>query len=142
MFGNSVDAGEEFEVFGDRQVVVERKLLRHVADLLPYLRGTKAAALAGQLHAAAGGREQAAEHLDGGGLARAIRAQQAVDLAVPHLGGDVLHSRKRAEMFGEIGSADGNLAAESAAVAAAGKRLGVNQFSEASAGPRQRCSRA
>ena len=51
VFGNAVDAGEEFEVFRDRQVVVERKLLRHVADLLPHLGGTQAAALARQLHA-------------------------------------------------------------------------------------------
>ena len=44
--GHAVDAGEEFEVLVDREVVVERELLRHVADLLAHLRGTKAAAFA------------------------------------------------------------------------------------------------
>ncbi len=80
------------------------------------------------------GRKQAAEHLDGGRLARAVRAQQPVDLAVPHLHGDVLHRRERSELFGEIRSADGNLAAQAAVIAASGKRLVMNSLSQVAQG--------
>src|SRR5262249_27646739 len=57
--GNPVDAGEELEVLANRQVVVEGKLLRHVAEALSDVLGVKIAALAGQPHLAATGVEKA-----------------------------------------------------------------------------------
>ena len=42
--GDTVDAAEEIQVLGDGEVVVERKLLRHIADLLADFGGAKLAA--------------------------------------------------------------------------------------------------
>src|SRR6185436_20942474 len=82
---NSVDAGEELEVLPHGQVVVEGEPLGHVADALADVLRAEVAALARQPDLAAAGIEQAAQHLDGGRLAGAVRAEQAVDLAVPDL---------------------------------------------------------
>ncbi len=48
---------------------------------------------------AAVGLEQAAEHPQKSRLAAAIRAEETVNLAVPHLHRDVIHDRAVAEFF-------------------------------------------
>ena len=63
-------------------------------------------------HLAGGRFEQAAEHLDGGGFARAVRAEQSVDFAVSHLEVDVLDGGEIAEALGEMLRADGDLPAQ------------------------------
>ena len=70
---------------------------------------------------AAGWVEQAAEHADGGRLARAVGAQQAVDLAVANLQADVFYGGEIAELLGEVGRADGDLPAQIAVVVPRGK---------------------
>ncbi len=47
------------------------------------------------------GREQAAEHADGGRLARAVGAEVAEDLARRHLERDVVHRGEGAEAAGQ-----------------------------------------
>ncbi len=64
-----------------------------------------------QVHArdarvAFGGLEQAAQHTEGGGFARAVRAQQAVDFAGVHFEVDVIRGDEGAEAFGEAAAGD------------------------------------
>src|SRR5258708_31980543 len=58
--GHAVDAAEEIQIFRDRKIVVERKLLRHVADLLPDFGRAKCAPPARKLHFSRGGFQQTA----------------------------------------------------------------------------------
>ncbi len=111
LFRNAVDSGEKVQVFLDGHVVIERKLLRHVADLFPDFGRAESTGLPGQLHASAGLRQQSAEHLDGGGFAGSVRAQQTVDFAVFHMGGHVFYGGERAELLHQIFRADRDLAA-------------------------------
>src|SRR3546814_19390628 len=62
--------GKEFEVLAHGQVAEQRELLGHVADAAAQLFGLFGDAQAEHLDLALGGREQAAEHADGGRLAR------------------------------------------------------------------------
>src|SRR5262249_52017105 len=103
-----VDAGEEIEVLLDREVVVERELLGHVAELLPDVLRTQLTDLARQSHLARARRQQAAEHLDRGGLARPVGAEQSVDLAVAHLEIDALDRDEVAECLAQAARADGH----------------------------------
>src|SRR3546814_6712714 len=80
----SLHGGEEFEVLAHGQVAEQRELLRHVADAAAQLLGLCGDAQAQHLDLAFGGREQAAEHADGGRLARAVRAEEAVDAGLGH----------------------------------------------------------
>ena len=63
------------------QVVPEREPLRHVAELGAHLLGIARHLVAEHAHAAGRGLEQPAEHPDRRRLARAVRAQEAVDAA-------------------------------------------------------------
>src|SRR5207249_9231705 len=58
---HAVDAGEEVEVLVDGEVVVERELLRHVADLLPHALRAERSDLAREPHLALARLHQAAE---------------------------------------------------------------------------------
>jgi hypothetical protein len=102
----AVGAGEEGEVFDDLQVGVEREALGHVAD-----GGLDAGGLAGDREAGdagvAGARgQQAAEHADGGGLARAVGAEVAEDLAAGDVKRDGVDGGEVAEAAGEVGDLD------------------------------------
>ena len=56
---------------------------------------------------AAGGRfQQAGDHADGGGLARAVRAEESVNLAGRHLERDAVHGGKAAVLLDEIVNGD------------------------------------
>src|SRR5437879_1973943 len=82
---HSVDAAEETDVLLDGEVVVERELLRHVADVAAngfrFPRHVKAA----YRSPAAGGGQQSAQDANGGGLPRPVRAQESEDLAFADL---------------------------------------------------------
>src|SRR6266545_5240921 len=65
-------AGEKFEIFTDRQLAIERKLLRDVTDSLTR-RGARAPEIhAGDAKCTAGRRQQSAEHAKRGRLAGAV----------------------------------------------------------------------
>src|SRR6476660_5380846 len=57
LVGDSVHAGEKVQVLVDTQIVVERELLRHVADLLAHALGPQSAPFTRQFHCACGRRE-------------------------------------------------------------------------------------
>ena len=100
--GQAVDPAEEVQVFLGGQVLIEGKALGHVADVLfdpvVFPDDVEAAHPAG----AAGGQQQAVQHADGGGFARAVGPQKAEDLPLLHLEADVVHRLKSPEMAGEI----------------------------------------
>ena len=120
-----VDAREKVEVLVDREVVVERELLGHVAELLADVLGAQLTDLARQAHLARARFQQAAEHLDGGRLARAVGAEQAVDLAVTDLQVDALDRLEVAEGLTQDARADGDLVVACLVGAALGKRRHV-----------------
>ena len=85
------------EVLADGQVVVEAEALGHVADAPLHVLRLAAHVEAEHARPARGGGEQAAEHADGGGLARAVAAQQAEHLAFPHGEAEVVDGGEGAE---------------------------------------------
>ena len=99
--GDAVDAADEFQVLAHREVLVERELLRHVADLALDHVGLRADVVAEAGAGALVGREQAAQHADGGGLAGAVGAEEAVDRAALDLHGQVAHHRAPVETLGQ-----------------------------------------
>jgi hypothetical protein len=62
---------------------------------------------AGNACLAAGGAQQAAQHAEDGGLASAVRPQQAEDLAPAHCEADVVHGGEGPEAADQIGDGDG-----------------------------------
>ncbi len=96
-----VHARHKIEILADREVLIIRELLRHVADLL-----LDAAGVAAHVEAEAGalafvGRQQAAEHADGGGLARAVRPKKAIDGPFGHADVEMIDHRPLAKAFGQ-----------------------------------------
>ena len=71
----------QLEVLPDRELAVEREGLRHVADAPARLHVVGAHRLAEQLRRAFGGGQQPGQHFHGRGLAAAVRAEKAEDLA-------------------------------------------------------------
>ena len=100
--GQAVDPAEEVQVFLGGQVLIEGEALGHVADVLfdPVVFPDDVEAAHPAL--AAGGQQQAVQHADGGGFARAVGPQKAEDLPPLHLEADVVHRLKSPEMAGEI----------------------------------------
>ena len=82
---------DEREVFARRQVVEQRQVFRHHADAAFHRERAFRVAdvFAEDAHRAAAGRQQAGEHLDGGGFARAVRAEKTVETARPRRAGSV-----------------------------------------------------
>ncbi len=109
--GEAVDAGDELQVLQDRQVLVEREALRHVADVVLDLLALGADVVAERRAAAAVGRQQPAQHAQGGGLAGAVGAEEAVDLAAAHAHRQVAHDHLAAEGLGQPLDLDGDVAA-------------------------------
>ena len=87
----------QLEILPDRELAVEREGLRHVADVLARLHVVGAHRLAEQLGRAFGGRQEAGQHLHGGGLAAAVRAEEAEDLAAPDAKADMVDGDEIAE---------------------------------------------
>ena len=79
---HGVDPRDEVEVLLDGQVLVQAEALGHVADLALDRRGLAQDVEAEAGAAAAVRRQQAAEHPDRGGLAAAVGAEEAEDLAL------------------------------------------------------------
>src|SRR5690606_12243967 len=81
---DAVNARVEAQVFLHRQVLVQAEALGHVADVLLDRLGLAHDVEADDAPRARGGREDAAEHADGGGLAGAVRPEHAEDPAAWH----------------------------------------------------------
>ena len=86
--GQAVEAAEELQVLAGGQVVVEGELLGHQPDGGLGADRARRHRQAGDDHLASVALEQAAQHRDGGRLARAVRAEQPVGLAPGDLEAD------------------------------------------------------
>ena len=94
--------GVELEVPPDRELAIEREGLRHVADAPAHLDVFfPADGLAEQLGRAFGRRQKAGQHLHGGGLAAAVRAEKAEDLALLDFEAHVIDRDELVEPLGE-----------------------------------------
>src|SRR6188472_375179 len=71
----AVNAAEEADVLVDRQLFVQRKALRHVADASLHTFGVFADVHASDIRGPTAGLQQAAEHADGCRLAGAVAAE-------------------------------------------------------------------
>jgi hypothetical protein len=89
--GHTIEPGDEFQVLAHRKILIQGKTLRHVADPALDLVGVSANVVAQTPALAAVGRQQSAEHADGGGLAAAVGAEEAVDGAALHLHRQIMH---------------------------------------------------
>jgi hypothetical protein len=105
---HAVHARDEVEVLADGEVFPERETLRHVADFaLDRGRIADVVAQAGAL--ARIGLEQPADHADGSRLAAAVRAEEAVDLALAHLQREIDHHVLVAEGLVQPAHVDGEV---------------------------------
>ena len=89
--GDSVEAALELEQLAPGLHRIEADLLERHADPAPHLGPVLDDVEAGDPRAAGGGRKQGAEHPHGGGLAGAVRAEEAEDLAGGDRQVDVAH---------------------------------------------------
>ena len=105
---DAIDAGVEVDVLLDGQVLVERELLAHVADVGLDFLGLRADVEAGDAAAAAGRRQDPAEHADRRRFARSIGPQETKDLAAVDLEADLVHRHEAAEAALELVDADGD----------------------------------
>ncbi|KAG0767052.1 hypothetical protein G6F22_017715 [Rhizopus arrhizus] len=106
-----LDGGKELQVLTHRQVFVQRKALGHVADAAAQRLGLFRHRQAQHLDLPRARLQQAAQHGDGGRLARAVRAEEAVDLAARHGQVDIVHGQQIAEAPGQALSMHGNVVA-------------------------------
>ncbi len=97
--GHAVHACDEAQVLANGEILPERETLRHVAGVTLDLLGLANDVVAETGALAAVGREQSAEHADGGGLAAAVGAEKAEDLAAPYRKRKVLDDVVLAEVL-------------------------------------------
>ena len=98
------------QVLSHRQLFVQREQLRHVADVQPRAQVPRVHRLAQQAGPAFGDVEQAREHLHRRGLAAAVRAQEAEDLAALDAEVDVAHRGEITEAARQAFGLHGRLA--------------------------------
>ena len=103
----AVHLAYEAEVLGRGETAEERHALGNDADVALELGGVCGEVLAENADAAGGGCEQAGEHFDGGGFARAVGAQEAEELSGGYGEIDILNCSKFAEAASERGRFDG-----------------------------------
>ena len=105
----------KIEVLPDREFGIERERLRHVADAVARTHVAGVERFSEQQRLAGGRRQQARQHLHGRGLAAAVRAEKAEDLAA--FDGEI-HPVDRgeiAETAGQIAGGDDGIAVENSA---------------------------
>jgi hypothetical protein len=81
--GDAVHRGLQPEMLASGEERIECSFLQGGADHPPHLRSLLDHVVAGDRCSPGGGRQQRGEHVDGGRLARAVRAEESVDLAGP-----------------------------------------------------------
>ena len=99
--GQTVQLAEEGEILNCGELVIQRDGLRGDADESAHGGiGRRAAAV--EIDLAGGGREQTDGHVDGGGLSRAVGAEEAEDAAARDVQRETVHRDDRAELLAEI----------------------------------------
>ena len=104
--GHAERVGEELEVLADGDAVVDAGVVGHVADGAAHRLGIDRDVDAIDLDAPGHGLEQRRHDADGRGLAGAVGADEAEDLARPHVEGDVAEDVEVAEAVPEVAHAD------------------------------------
>ena len=96
---HAVEDAVEIHVLVGGEFVVDAGVLKHDAELLARggLMGGGVETV--ELHVAAGGRQQRGEHLDGGGFAGAVGAQEGEDLALGDIESDIVDGGEVAEFL-------------------------------------------
>ena|ERR1044071_4820934 len=104
-----IHATDESEIFAGGEVVEERKILRHHANPAFDLKSLSRVAeiLAEKPDGAASGREQAGEHLDGGGFAGAVGAEETIETARFNPEIELIDSTDLPEVTCQVGGFDG-----------------------------------
>ena len=98
LFGrNAIDAAVKIDVLLDRQILVEREFLAHVADVRLDPLGLAANVKTADRAAAAGRRQDAAEHADRRRLAGTVGSQKTKDLSFRHVEADAIDRHEAAE---------------------------------------------
>src|SRR5262249_29002213 len=118
----AVHTSEELEVLVNRQIVVQRELLRHVSNGLPHGGGADGALHARQLDLSFTRIEQATQHLDSGGFAGAVCPEQTVDLSISNIETEIVDRPKLTEVACQMPSADRNLTAQGLVILSGRKR--------------------
>jgi len=99
---HAIEAAPKAEVVAGAQRAIEGDLLGHDADVPANAEGVAGDGVAGDFSRAAGRLDEAAEHVDRGGLARAIGAEQTEDFAAQDAEGDALHGLEFAECLAKV----------------------------------------
>ena len=97
--GNAVHSREKVDVLLYGEIIVERELLRHIADVFPHLLGFDGHVQALDQSAPRGGRQQPAKHAYSRGFSGAVGTQKPENLALADLQGDVINRDERAKGF-------------------------------------------
>ena len=103
----AVHAADKGEVFGRGETAEKRHALGDDTDLALERDGVLREVFAEDFDAAGGGGEQAGEHLDGGGFACAVGAEEAEELAGCDGEVDAVDGGEVAEAAGKGGGLDG-----------------------------------
>ena len=103
----AVNLRVEAQILQNRKIVIEGKFLAHVADALAHRVGIGADVNAIHPGAAAGQRQNAAQHLDDRGLAAAVGAEEAEDFARLDAQAHAIHGSDLAEFADHVFRDDG-----------------------------------
>ncbi|VTM08014.1 Uncharacterised protein [Pseudomonas aeruginosa] len=98
----AADLGDEIEEPLHGHFRIAGRTFRKIADEALRLQRAATDVEAEDARRAGAGREEAGKHLHGGGLAGAVRAEEAQHLSGRHPEGQVIHHRPRAEAFAEV----------------------------------------
>ena len=101
-FRHAIHAGEELQIFGNPEVVVERELLRHIPDVLAHSLGIPGNVNSGNRRASGRRPQQPAEDADRCRFAGTIRAEESENLAVARLEAHIVHRNEIPESLREI----------------------------------------
>jgi hypothetical protein len=104
-----VQQAREAQILCDRQRAIECRILEHEPDGGPYGDWLGADVIAGDRGAARAGTDQRGQHVNGGGLARAVRTEQAEESAGRDFELEGVYREDVAEAFGQRLRVDGRL---------------------------------
>ena len=91
LFAGALQLGNEQQILLHGHFLIQRRQFRQVADAGLGRGGLVGDVVAVDLDRAVGGRNVTGNNVHGGGLARAVGAEQAVDAAILHGEADVVH---------------------------------------------------
>jgi hypothetical protein len=92
--GKAMEAALELHVLAPREQHVERRFLQRDADRVADGRSLANDVVAGDARGARRGGKEGGQHVDGGGLPGAVRAEEAVNLARGDLEVDAVHGAR------------------------------------------------